>query len=253
MQLKEFLDKTGIIVSDEVMVLCDDGIKIMQRAVDKAHSHPHIYRIFDDLHEFIDKEPGLKLNELNVEVLLAAICWHDVWRSERITSGVVYGTFILLWDGFGSSSQFSQRAVEIGFKSDFIDQVRYAIRKHSLFQLTKPKTLESQILNNLDWLELYSIPRIFEIEQTYLKTDSSSGKGFIQTLRLFLKYVLKSKSTKRMHFETLRKKLIKRREEFLVYATTYLDINKVAIEKIDNDSNINFQVEAPPAPSLEQK
>jgi hypothetical protein len=67
--------------------------------------------------------------------------------------------FQQLYEGWGSALMFRKCARPAGLSSDLTRAVSYAIRKHSAIQFRPVKTLEAQLLWDIDTLDLWNTKR----------------------------------------------------------------------------------------------
>jgi hypothetical protein len=244
MELKDLIKKHDITLSPEVFFLCEQGIEIMRNAADLSHSHYHIERILNDLDALYTNEASIQNTQIDFEALLPAICWHDTWRSQIVTSNLLSGTYVLFKDGYGSSKLFAKEAEKTGIDAVLIKKITHIINKHSWFQKRGIKHIEAHVLKDIDELELFSITRLKEIELTYLKTNSTLSKGFIKGLHTFYKKFLKPYSTERLHFNWTKNELLPRREQFMLYVGEYLaKHNEIFTEDCDIEALEDIEIE----------
>ncbi len=183
MNLPDFCHKYNISLDDRTHAVSSYALKKMSHSKNQHHDVEHVYRMFDDLSHLLDINPKL-LKKINFQVLLPAICWHDVWISRRQTNGFLE----LLWhqflEGRGSANLFSLYAKEI-IPPSLVDQIAYCIRKHSSIQFLPTFNLEAKILADLDKLEMWNICRFLDKDKTMVSKKSLYSKYLV---RAYYKY-----------------------------------------------------------------
>lgn len=235
MKLPELLVKHNISISNDVRHHCELGIEIMKDAQDLSHSDSHIYRIFRDLDLFLCENKEIKKNEIDFEALLLAICWHDVWRSKKLTTNILRGAYVLFWDGRGSVKMYKRHNKKIPLSKKLSASVIHAIKKHAFFQIKKPKSLEAKILKDLDQLELFSTERVREIAETYYQNNKYDGDGFAQSLEFFFNRFLKAYPTKNFFFLWSQEMYITRRQSFIEFVAEYIKKHQHELDTILTD------------------
>lgn len=168
MELKAFLSKNDVILPSLTLDLCNEGLTIMKRSTDPLHDDMHIARILGDLDCFLGKESKIDKRKIDFKTLLLAICWHDVWKSRRFPTNTVSLVFDRMIEGIGSMRVFAKKAREAGLNRELIRAVRYAIRKHSDFQIFPIKGIETRVLKDLDMLEGWSSVKLRLLKRIYL-------------------------------------------------------------------------------------
>lgn len=175
MQFREFLQKNNIVLPKTIKSICTDGLKLMKKSVDPLHKEDHIFRILDSLDSLLKYNSKIK-KEIDFDVLLPAICWHDIWRSQKFYNTKITFLYATLFDGLRSAKLFKKNAKNLLIDKTLIKQISYTIRKHSAIQLLPYSTLTSKILKELDLLDEWSIERLNIIENDYLKTQLISPR-----------------------------------------------------------------------------
>lgn len=191
MKFKEFLEKNNISLPEPLVSLCIEGLKLMKKSVDPLHKEDHIERILDSLNSLLKYNFAIKKN-INFEVLIPAICWHDTWRSKKFRtkkSTFLYATF---YDGLGSAKLFRKKAKKLLIDKKMIRQIAYTIRKHSAVQLLPHRSTSARILKELDLLDEWSIERLKIVEKTYLKSQLLSPRIIKIAKFYFDHYMIKS-------------------------------------------------------------
>lgn len=208
-------------LKEEVFRFCQDGIDLMKESIDPIHDDGHVLRLLEILDRFLIQNQEIQENQIDFEVLLVAICWHDAWRSRKFPGYWLPALWQFFWEGMGSRRLFVREAKEIGLEKGIINPVRYAIRKHSRFQFLSTKTLEAKILRDMDSLEFWSKERIIgaarEAERRGLISKASLG-----SVKLYLKAINWINRSK-FYFEWSRQEIIKMKQGYLDQAQELLD------------------------------
>jgi len=196
------------------------AVDIMKKTRDPLHDQNHIFRIIGDLHRLISNDPSVPWNQVNFEVLLLSICWHDVWRSLKRHRNKRTGLYHWFYEGSGSARMFYRYANRFKLNHLIAKKTAYAIRKHSGFQILPRTTIESKILNDLDRLEEWSFARI--------KTAIGNSRAFLDVspklIRLYKFYFdhwMQRSGHKPFYFSWSKKVFPDRRDKF-THQTAYL-------------------------------
>lgn len=213
MKLEEFLFKNKPGLSEEVISLCKDGIELMRQGRDPNHNETHVFRILNDLDNFLKQEPQGGTNDVNFEVLLLAICWHDSWRSQKAPKNLFAMFFCLLWDGWGSMLMFRKRARGNGLSKELVDQVSYAIRKHAHYQVLPLKAWEAKILKDLDNLEIWSLERLEILKKIYLKQGKIEQK-LVRLARFYFDHFMAKTNKSAFYFDWSKNEFLERRKVY---------------------------------------
>lgn len=144
-------------ISKNALMLCRVGEQKMALSVDPLHDDNHIGRLLNNLKYFLKSHQNY--HKINFEILLLAICWHDVWKAERHTLNLLKLVYYQAYEGIGSLLIFSKHALGL-IPNDIIAEVNYAIRKHAQFQLFPLSSLESKILKDIDDLDMLNAQRM---------------------------------------------------------------------------------------------
>lgn len=142
-----------------------DGLKLMQKSIDPMHDITHVIRMVKMLMELERHGEFGNLSETEKKEILLSIVWHDVWRSQKLRQSYVLFLFDQMVEGSASAHMFVKYARKNKLSPQLIQNIKYAIRKHSSFQLTKRNTAVSKILYDLDTLERFSLQRLKKAEQ----------------------------------------------------------------------------------------
>jgi len=145
-------------LSPQGKILADQALERMKVSKDPYHDWTHAQRMLQDFEYLLKEEPSLK-EKITPEVVILSICWHDTWKAGRLGTNTVQLLYHQFMDGLGSAFIFKDAAAKSELSSPIADQVFYAIRKHAQFQFFPIRTLEANILRDLDDLELVSHDR----------------------------------------------------------------------------------------------
>ena len=168
MELGEFIIRNKINVSDQAIRLCETAIDIIRRSRLPLYDERHVFAVFDNLDRFLNEGNQVKKNEIDFDVLLLAICWHDIWKSKKFPLHLSQWLPFYFFEGIGSMRIFKRAARAVGFEEKTTKAVTYAIRKHPGFQILPLKTLEAKILKDMDGLEEWSLARLKPLKEDYL-------------------------------------------------------------------------------------
>ncbi|MFH1451291.1 MAG: hypothetical protein ABIF89_01625 [bacterium] len=168
MKLDEFVINHQINLSDKIISACEMGVDIMRHSVFPLYDERHVFGIISNLDHFLREQKEINKEEINFNVLLLSICWHDVWKTRKFPLNYLSFAFFYLHEGMGSMDMFSQLAEVVGLDKDLVRATKYAIRKHPGFQILPRKTLEAKLLKDLDGLEEWSFKRLEPLRQDYM-------------------------------------------------------------------------------------
>ena len=186
----------------------------MSKSIDPLHSQNHIYRILDDLQRFKLEDDEVKWSTVNFEVLLLAICWHDTWKSFKFPhskKAMLYHNFV---DGLGSMRLFSKRVKRLNLEKKIINKAKYAIRKHSSFQILPKRTLESKILRYLDQLEEWSVDRVKEALGSSPKFQELLAKLY-NLAKYYFEHKMLTSTDKKYYFAWSKSQFRDRKNQFI--------------------------------------
>ena len=179
MKLEELIDKYGLKLSDQAVRTCNDGLNRMRRSQDPAHGDRHVEDIFALLDAFLRESKEVKKEEIDFEVLLAAICWHDIWKARRpMSTNFFKFKFDQYWDGIGSARVFNKYARANNLPMPTVKKIRYAVLRHnSLFFSIKKFAgnrdhIEARLVDDLDSLEFWSMKRLEYLTSAYLDENN---------------------------------------------------------------------------------
>lgn len=145
------------VTSEKVKAMLDKAVEFMTNTKDPSHGMDHIRNLLEEANTFF-RSTGDRL-DIDREVLLLALYWHDVWKSQHKPTRGNY-LFQQLYEGLGSMFMFKKQAGLTGLSPKITDPVSYAIRKHSTVQRLPAKTLEAQLLWDVDTLDIWNSERV---------------------------------------------------------------------------------------------
>lgn len=200
MYIEKFLSNhPDIKLSPKILKLCTEGERLMSQSPDPIHDHHHIGRILRQLDRFLKSHT----KRPDFEILLPAICWHDVWKGKRQSLNPVKLFYHQLYEGIGSWRIFQKHRANL--PAGLAAQIGYAIRKHSQFQFFPLKTFEAKILRDLDDLDIVSAKRL----RPLLEKRKSVSTIVRKIGKAFLYFQTNKKSHQKSEFSWTRERLKK--------------------------------------------
>jgi hypothetical protein len=170
------------ISSQKIKILLDKAVDFMINSKDPGHGMEHISNLLHQTNRFFKStENKFKIDR---ETLVLALYWHDVWKAQIRPSWGNY-LFLQLYEGLGSMFMFKSHASRVGLPPEMIRSVSYAIRKHSAVQGLRAKTLEAQLLWDLDTLDTWNLKR------TRLAIRNLEGIN-VSAFDLYIRYMKKA-------------------------------------------------------------
>ena len=168
--------------SPEIKIMLDKAVAFMTNTKDLSHGMDHVISLLRNANRFFKSTT----NEFNIdkEILLLALYWHDVWKSQNIPTPGNY-LFHQVYEGLGSMFMFKKYAKTAGLSPRITRAVSYAIRKHSLVQFRPAKTLEAQLLWDLDMLDFWNLQRV----QAFFKNLTWANISIFDSYILYMKRV----------------------------------------------------------------
>ena len=222
MGLNEFLSKNKIVLEEPVLKFCQEGIEVMKKGIDPLHNNDHVLAIIDNLDRFINENKEIDRRHINFPVLLLAICWHDTWKSQRLSKNLVLFFYHFLWDGLGSERLFKKEAEKVSLDPKLVKEAGYAIKKHTRIHLLSRRTPESKILKDLDTLEVWSVKRIREAEKD-AEERVDIGKVLLKTTKLYLRF-MHIINDSAFYFQWSRRESQKRKKEYFEEANRLINL-----------------------------
>ena len=93
----------------EILSLCHKAQEILDKKNDMAHGQIHTASLLERLDRFMRDNPDLA-HKIDLNVLVCAIVWHDIWRSQREPRNWLDLLYNELNDGLGSAKIFCKFA-----------------------------------------------------------------------------------------------------------------------------------------------
>ena len=162
--------------SPKIKTMLDKAVEFMTNTKDPGHNLGHVKNLLKDTNRFF-KSTGHQF-DIDQEVLLLAVYWHDVWKSQIKPTSRNY-LFQQLYEGLGSMLMFRQYAKTVDLSPRTIRAVSYAIRKHSAVQGLPAKTLEAQLLWDVDTLDIWNSKRTQRLFKNLRWTNISIFDSYI--------------------------------------------------------------------------
>ena len=256
-QLQDFLNKNKIKISKYAMSMCEEGVFRMTNNPDPHHSKAHVLGLLKELEKLIKNEGSLNKKNINFDVLLTSICWHDVWiGSCEQTDRLSVFIYKHLWEGAKSKDLFLQYAKNIKLPKKFVDDVAYCVLKHSRWSQYLPKTIqkilfqlkivEAKILCDIDTLDMWSNRRFNLLINSYFKSKQYTLKPkHIRIAKFWFLNSMQYASAKNFYFEYSIREFQKRKMTILKRCLKlwdqkhlYIDIEDPEISKyLEFDTN----------------
>jgi len=179
MKLEQFLSKYQITLTDKMLKVCQDGLAQMRQSLDYIHNDTHVEDIIGLLDTFFQSSAEVKPEQVNFNILLPAICWHDIWKARRQqTANLLKFKFEQYWDGVGSTLIFKRYARREKIAKALTKEISFAILHHGslLFNLSKSRRqkyhhAEARLVDDLDSLDFWNMKRLKYAESKYLDQD----------------------------------------------------------------------------------
>lgn len=226
MTLLAFTKKHHIRLSTEILLACMEGINQMSQSRDDMHDHTHVQSILESLDKFIQENTEVPTSAIDFNSLLLAICWHDVWKSKRLPTGKSKAILHQVAEGVGSMQMFSRETKRFHLSPSIQKKVRFAIRKHSMFQLlpTRRHNLEARILQDLDKLDTWKPSRLRR-GLVSLQNANTLTPGFIRLFRLYFRYRMLPGSQKANFLWTVKEMQAWKNDFFLLVRNIITDLS----------------------------
>jgi hypothetical protein len=177
----------------------------MQRSRDKLHDNSHVIRMTQFLAKFLNKHPKM-LKRKDLETVILSIFWHDSWKALKHKGNPLILFVNDLYEGIGSAYLFKKNALKEKLNKKTIDRVVYAIRKHSNINFLPTRTLEAQILQDLDEIEFWNFRRI---------SKKNSGLEKITIFKFFRRQFYRFRSKRRLYISLFEKHFKKQKMNLL--------------------------------------
>ncbi len=210
MEIDQFLKANNLKLSEKIFHLCSEGLKRMKNTKDPLHDDQHIYRLISNLNDLIQAEKPA----MNVEIIMTAICWHDVWKSTRFPSIITSVVFDQYWDGYGSAYIFKKAARRVGLNNKISNKIYYAIREHGRLRFSKTKTTEAKILQDVDGLDEWYLGRIEPLKTKYLITKHPNRR-LLRMAKFYFDHFMSNQSPKKFYFNWSKTEFTERKKTYL--------------------------------------
>jgi len=167
------------------------GLHLAITSKDIVHGIEHVMTLRDSYLAF--KKAHSSRIKLDKRVMAQAIVFHDVWKTQaRRSEYFLKVLFEEYFEGSRSADIYRGYAYNFNIDRNVIENVSYAITKHSTGTLFPRRTNEAKLLFDLDELEFFNIERFkkgfnnfkFGVDRklaaavTYLKLRSKRGFYF---------------------------------------------------------------------------
>ena len=213
MHITAFLSHRKLRISRPAYDSCLEAISRMTVSTDPFHDETHVFSILDSLDKFFDESREINCSQIDYEVLLQAVCWHDIWKSTKIQKSRRRVFFDNAADGLGSMRIFGRYARSVSLNPDTARKIKYAIRKHSSLQFLKRRTPESRLLYEMDTLEIWSIERLTKAIGYFGGLENISPKLF-KIGKFYFDHWMAKKTGSKLHFEWSRQEFLNRKNRF---------------------------------------
>ncbi len=227
--LAEFLKKNEIQLDLQITNICYEGIELMSSSIDPLHDQNHVFRLFKLLDSLINSSLQVKKQEINWNILIPALCWHDTWKSRRVPTGPFSVIVDQLWDGLGSMKLFERRAKELGLNKKTIDSIKYVIRKHAKIQFLKRNTIEAKVMNDIDRLDEFSPERSESIRHQVFNPENINRRIYYMGL-VYWHLFLKKKSTKTFYYDWSKEEFLKIKDKMIDIWMNDLENYRLALQ-----------------------
>lgn len=203
------LKELGLDLDKTFKDIAFDGLKIMNQSKDPTHDTNHVIRMLRDLPTLLK---SIDSKNVNLNLLVCAITWHDTWKAKTKRSDVLSLFLADFLEGPMSFLMVKENLKGYNLNSHDIDLIAYMIRKHAYLQIFRSKTIEAQILKDLDVLDAFSELRAREFSRSHPALRSK----FIR--KRLLKYY--DQLTPKFYFNWSKKEYIRRTKKLEKLFTT---------------------------------
>lgn len=118
---------------------------------------------------------------------------------------------------------FAKRATEKKLEPRLIHLVKYAIRKHSRFQIFPTKTLEARLLEDLDNLEEWSLARLESLREKYL-ASGEINPGLLRLAKFWFVNFMAKTTKSALYFNWSKTEFMKRKKAY------FEEVNKLLLQ-----------------------
>ena len=214
MKFDEFIVKNKINLSDETVRMCEAGIEISRKSVSPLYDERHTFGILGNLDKLLKESGEIEKTKINLNVLLLAVCWHDVWKTKRFPLNILSLILNQAREGVGSMGMFSNVAEAFGLDPATAKKTKYAIRKHSSLQIFPLKSVESKILKDMDGLEEWSLDRLRPLRENYMLLGVMDMK-FVKLVMFYFDNFMVKDTAKPFYFKWSKNEFERRKKIFL--------------------------------------
>ena len=204
MNIKLYLKKNNISFDSSQLRLIKQGIEEMKNSKDILHPVEHIYRIFGMYATYRKQADSEKIEPT---IFLTAVVWHDVWKARLGTRNVVMTAYAQVMEGIMAARLFRNESQKFELEQSFVDQVSYAIRKHSQVQFLPLRTPEAKLLWDLDKLDKWDPARVKDIKETFFAMKNKFW-------RFLFKLTMMAETERGIHFEWLKEEFATRKKNY---------------------------------------
>lgn len=240
MNIKDIKKKHNIKLNPYSNGLFNEGIKRMRKSKDPMHAQVHVENVLDNLDLFLDNEKSLKKEDIDFNVLLPSIAWHDTWKATRPqTNHLVKYQYEQIWDGIGSARMFKEYIDKNKLDKPVNKKINHEIYKSIYFhsqikdRLSRKKddfynnelSRETKILRDLDALDMWNMNRLNDAREKYCDKNFV----FYDRKMFYIAKWLRESLAKRImyfHFDWCRQEYKRRKKTLLKESAKILKANE---------------------------
>lgn len=214
---------------------------MMRESLDVYHDESHVFRILNYLDGFMSTEEYKKISPyIDMRSLFMAILWHDTWKASREPKSILGVIPDIIIEGIACSRKFQKAAEAVGLDDDFIQKVKYIIRKHALIQVLPIMTIEAKILSDMDDLDAFSLNRLYLLEKKY-SCDRPFDRSTWYLAKFGINIIKKKKTEKNFFLDWAKKELSNKKDIFLKKAQAGIDAYEEALLFLEKGSKLEFE------------
>lgn len=238
MKVDYFLEKHNIKLSEWALKAYKDGCAHMEKSKDPVgHGAWHVSELLYFLDKFLDENEEVEKKDINFDILMSAIAWHDVWKSrKKQTFNLIIWIYQQYYEGIGSKKIFQKYANKSSLPQEESEEIAYAILNHCLAANKKKKRkteiekhLEACILYDIDSLSAWNIRKYKNLTKIFCHKDLTLKRPFF---RHIIKYHYRTYSKDRpkdFYLRWTQKEFKLKKEKMLEWADNFLRINKIKV------------------------
>lgn len=223
MTLNELCESNKIRIDDTYKELAIAGIERMRKNPDPHHGITHVECIFSELNNFLKYDKTIKISDINFNILLPAICWHDTWiGSHPQTRNLIKFIIFELNDGRGSYFLLRKYFKDNSLNFDQTSRnILYCVKKHARLTVLIPryledwispvKLLEAKILCDLDVLDSWSTTRINVIKENYISSKKKIDSRLIIVGKFWFFHMMLNANDTHLFFDYSKREFQKRK------------------------------------------